>query len=54
MNTNRWWQRSRKKHEFCLYFVLDLDHDIHSTAAILAYADSCEEDYPILALDSEI
>ena len=39
------------KHEHCLYFVLDLDHDIHSTKAILAYADSCEENYPLLSRD---
>ena len=40
-----------RKHEHCLYFVLDLDHDVHSTAAILAYANSCEEDFPLLAID---
>ena len=40
-----------RKHEHCLYFVLDLDHDIHSTKAILTYADSCEEDYPLVAMD---
>lgn len=39
------------KHEDCRYFVLDLDHDPHADAAIEAYADSCERDYPALADD---
>lgn len=39
------------KHANCLYYVLDLDHDKHSAAALLAYADSCEADYPTLAFD---
>lgn len=39
------------KHDGCRYFVLDLDHDPHAAAAIDAYADSCEGDYPLLARD---
>lgn len=36
------------------YFVLDLDKlatDAHAKAAIIAYAESCEDDYPLLAAD---
>jgi hypothetical protein len=36
------------------YFVLDLDKlatDPHAKAAITAYAESCEDDYPLLAAD---
>lgn len=39
------------KHHGCEYFVLDLTHDVHAAAALLAYADSCEADYPLLAAD---
>ena len=39
------------KHEGCIYFVLDLDHDPHALPALEAYADSCEADYPELAKD---
>lgn len=39
------------KHEGCEYFVLDLMHDEYAKAALLAYADSCEADYPLLAKD---
>lgn len=40
------------KHHGCDYFVLDLTHDPHAHAAILAYADSCESDgYVVLARD---
>lgn len=40
------------KHHGCDYFVLDLTHDQHARAAILAYADSCEADgYSALARD---
>lgn len=39
------------KHHGCDYFVLDLTHDPHAKATILAYADSCEVDYPALARD---
>ena len=40
-----------KKHENCTYFVLDLVHDPHAIPALLAYAKSCEADYPALASD---
>lgn len=40
-----------KKHFKCQYFVLDLVHDPHAKAALAAYADSCESDYPVLARD---
>lgn len=39
------------KHDGCDYFVLDLTHDQHAVAAIRAYAQSCEKDYPLLAVD---
>lgn len=39
------------KHYRCDYFVLDLTHDRHSLAALSAYADSCREEYPLLAAD---
>lgn len=39
------------KHTDCTYYVLDLDHDPHSVAALLAYAASCEAQYPGLAFD---
>lgn len=40
-----------KKHHGCEYFVLDMTHDPHAKAALLAYALSCEADYPALAKD---
>ena len=40
-----------EKHHDCDYFVLDITHDPHAKAAILAYAASCEADYPHLARD---
>jgi hypothetical protein len=39
------------KHKDCTYYILDLDHDPHSVAALLAYAKSCEAQYPTLAFD---
>ena len=39
------------KHGDCEYFVLDLDHDPHAQAAILAYAKSCDASHPLLARD---
>lgn len=33
------------------YFVLDYAHDPHAQFALLAYADSCESEYPELARD---
>ncbi|KKM01375.1 hypothetical protein LCGC14_1795070 [marine sediment metagenome] len=40
-----------EKHHDCEYFVLDLDHDPHAVGALLAYAQSCAAEYPILAAD---
>lgn len=40
-----------EKHEGCEYFVLDLNHDKHAIPALLAYAESCAADYPLLAAD---
>lgn len=39
------------KHAACEYFVLDLTHDPHANAALLAYVESCEQEYPKLAQD---
>jgi len=39
------------KHEHCRYFVLDLRHDKHAGAALVAYAESCKAEYPQLAED---
>ena len=39
------------KHEYCPYFVLDLEHDKHAKAAIRAYAESCAKEFPELAKD---
>ena len=45
--------RSRKgqRHEGCSYYVLDLDHDPYSIAALEAYSDSCAETFPALSDD---
>lgn len=42
------------KHEHCNYFVLDIRHDKHAAAALRAYADSCEVEFPALAADLRI
>jgi len=39
------------KHDGCEYFVLDITHDPHAKAALLAYAESCKKDYPVLSHD---
>lgn len=39
------------KHFRCDYFVLDLTHDEHAIPALQAYAQSCQEEYPLLAAD---
>jgi hypothetical protein len=39
------------KHHECQYFVLDVDHDPHAKAALLAYAESCKAEYPLLHHD---
>jgi hypothetical protein len=40
-----------ERHHGCEYFVLDLDHDPFAAAALRAYADACESEYPLLARD---
>lgn len=40
-----------KKHDGCVYFVLDIDHDPHARPAMVAYARSCAAEYPELAKD---
>lgn len=40
-----------QKHHGCQYFVLDLDHDRHARAALVAYGRSCRGEYPLLAED---
>lgn len=40
-----------EKHEGCEYFVLDVTHDLHAIPALRAYADSCRDEYPVLAAD---
>jgi len=42
---------SGQKHHGCQYFVLDCDHDPHARAALIAYAQSCKAEYPMLAAD---
>lgn len=39
------------KHEDCTYFVLDVTHDKHARAALVAYAESCAHEYPLLSRD---
>lgn len=39
------------KHKDCNYFVIDITHDNHAKAALLAYAASCEDDNPALSSD---
>ncbi len=39
------------KHAACEYFVLDISHDRYAIPALLAYADACEAEYPLLAAD---
>lgn len=43
--------RKGEKHHGCDYFVLELTHDTFAAAALLAYADACETEYPELAAD---
>ena len=40
------------RHEHCQYFVLDCQHDPFARAALNAYADACESQYPLLARDA--
>jgi hypothetical protein len=39
------------KHYGCEYFVIDVDHDAHAGAALMAYAAACEATHPDLARD---
>ncbi len=40
-----------RKHHGCRYFVLDVDHDMHASVALAAYAEACEVTHPQLAKD---
>ena len=42
---------SGEKHDGCVYFVLDITHDLFAAPALVAYADACESEYPDLARD---
>lgn len=42
------------KHDGCQYFVLDTSCDPHAIPALLAYAQSCKADYPLLARDVKL
>lgn len=42
------------KHKDCNYFVIDITHDKHAKAALLAYAESCEDSNPALSSDIRI
>lgn len=39
------------KHHGCRYFVLDLDHDPHSKAAMSAYGLDCRDTHPKLSAE---
>lgn len=39
------------KHRSCEYFVLDMNCDPYAMPALRAYADACQETYPVLAAD---
>lgn len=40
-----------EKHDGCEYFVLDITHDPFAISALIAYAQACESEYPLLAID---
>jgi len=40
-----------QKHEGCFLFVIDVDHDPHAEAALMAYAKACASKRPELAAD---
>lgn len=42
------------RHHNCGYFVLDLQHDKFAPAALKAYAEACDKDYPLLARDLRV
>lgn len=39
------------KHDDCRYFVLDIRHDPHAREALIAYVESCKDEYPKLTRD---
>lgn len=39
------------RHDGCEYFVLDVTHDPHARRALIAYANSCQHEFPQLADD---
>jgi hypothetical protein len=39
------------KHDRCGYFVLDLTHDPHASAALKAYANALPKEFQALAID---
>ncbi len=39
------------KHYGCRYFVIDMDHDAHASAALSAYGVSCKDTHPGLSAD---
>jgi len=40
-----------EKHDGCDYFVLDITHDRYARPALVAYANACRDEYPLLAAD---
>ncbi len=41
------------KHDGCIYFVLDLNHDPYAVPALRAYIEAARGEYPFLAKDLE-
>lgn len=39
------------KHAACEYYVLDFQHDKFAKPALVAYADACAAEFPLLAAD---
>lgn len=39
------------KHGTCPFFVLDIRHDPFARAAVVAYAEACQREYPFLSQD---
>lgn len=39
------------KHHGCEYFVIDMHHDPHAKAALVAYAEDCKTTHPELSND---
>lgn len=39
------------KHQWCRYFVLDIDHDVYAPAALREYARACKATNPKLSMD---